>query len=100
MKDFPIYQKRGTYIYIHKGTKKTFDYHKKKWVNRKTFWYGIRKNSKSGLMEILGIIRFNGAWRQFVFEPQPDTFWSKGCLEKINEFLDKLNKEFRNKHKK
>jgi hypothetical protein len=98
MKDFIIYAKGETLIYIHKGTKKNFA--NKKWVKRKTFWYGIRKNSSSGLAEILGIIQFNGAWRQFVFMPQPETYWSKGCLEKINEFLDKLNKEFRKKHRK
>lgn len=96
---FVIYEKGDTFIYIHKGTNKNFDYHKRKLVKRKTYWYGIRKNNKSGLAEILGIIQFNGAWRQFVFMPQEDTYWSKSCLERINEFMDKLNKDFRKKHK-
>ena len=98
MTDFIVYQKGSTLVYIHKGTKKSFN--NKKWIKHKTYWYGIRKNSESGLAEILGIIQFNGGWRQFVFMPQPETYWSKGCLQRINEFLDKLNKEFRNKHKK
>ena len=99
MKNFIVYGKGDTLIYIHKGTKRRWG-KEDKWVRYKTYWYGIRKNSKSGLCEILGVIQFNGGWRQFVFMPQPDTYWSRGCLEKINEFLDILNKDFRRKHRK
>lgn len=43
----------------------------------------------------LGYIKFRGAWRQFVFEPSCNTFWSHGCLEQIVEFLKKQNKKWR-----
>lgn len=50
--------------------------------------------------EYLGIIKWYGAFRQYVFYPDKDTMWSKGCLELINRFLDKVNKRHRNKLRK
>lgn len=50
--------------------------------------------------EYLGLIKWYGGFRQYVFYPDHDTMWSKGCLELINNFLDKINKRHRNKLKK
>lgn len=40
----------------------------------------------------LGIIRYNKAWEIPVFEPEPNTIFSAGCLMQINHVL-RLNKE-------
>ena len=49
---------------------------------------------------LLGHIKFHGAWRQFVFHPDKDTFYNKGCLQLINNFLEKVNKRWRAKIQK
>ena len=38
----------------------------------------------------LGIIKWHGPWRQYVFWPRPNTLWSIGCLEEINQFIAEL----------
>lgn len=98
MKEFIVYSRGEILVYIHRGSRKIFN--GKRWIQHKTFWYGIRRNDKSGFGHILGVLQFDGAWRQFIFAPEPKTKWCKSCLEKINEFLDILNKSFRKKHKK
>jgi hypothetical protein len=45
----------------------------------------------------LGIIRFSGAWRQYVFESFDGTYWSYGCLEQVIEFLKEQNEKWRRK---
>jgi hypothetical protein len=72
---------------------------KRKPAGRKTPIYSIRKNAIrfcDGADE-LGEIRWFGAFRQFVFCPHADTLWSKGCLEIINTFLQKINSRYRRK---
>ena len=39
---------------------------------------------------ILGRLLWYGPWRQYVFEPQPDTVWNKDCLREVAEYLDNL----------
>lgn len=68
----------------------------KKPKGRKTNIYSVKKEGYI----LLGHVKFYGAWRQFVFYPLPDTFYNKGCNELINNFLDKVNKRWRNKIKK
>jgi len=88
MKDFVVYQKDDTLVYIHKGIKEK---------GHKLPWYGIRKNDSGGMYEWLGLIRFDGKWRQFVSEFAENTKWSAGCLEKIAEFERKITLEWRKK---
>jgi hypothetical protein len=57
--------------------------------------YIIRKNSEYALAERLGIIKFDGAWRQFVFYPDADTRWSSGCMDLINNFIKDRNQKWR-----
>lgn len=38
----------------------------------------------------IGEIKWNGAWRQYCFYPESETFWARGCLREIAEFIDKL----------
>ena len=49
---------------------------------------------------MLGFIKWYGSFRQYCFYPENDTMFSKGCLELINCFLDKVNKRHRNKLRK
>ena len=88
MKEVIIYQKGETKIYIHKG---------KREKGHKLNWYGIRRDDKTGLANILGIIRFDGGWRQFIFFPELNTKWSAGCKEEIAKFERKITKEWRNR---
>lgn len=53
----------------------------------KTNVYEIMSESRGN---ILGRIFWYGPWRQYVFEPLPDTVWSRGCLKEITSFLDGL----------
>jgi len=43
--------------------------------------------------DTLGFIKWYAQWRQYAFFPETDTWFSKGCLEAINEFLDLVNKK-------
>lgn len=47
----------------------------------------------------LGIIKFDGAWRQYVSEPDIGTKWSHGCHDQISAFLKKQNELWRKKLK-
>jgi hypothetical protein len=98
MKEFIIYQKGTTRVYIHKGSKRVF--RNGKWKPTKLFWYGIRRDDDTGFGAILGIIKFDGAWRQYVTHFELDTKWSSGCKKKICEFEDKLNTKWRESCKK
>lgn len=73
---------------------------RKKGEKRKMPLYIVRKDSSSSMAERLGLIKFSGKWRQFVFWPDNETMWSFGCLEIVNKFLDKVNKRWRNSLKK
>ena len=37
--------------------------------------------------ETLGGIQWYGAWRQYVFYPNPGTIWSAGCLAEVQKLL-------------
>lgn len=60
----------------------------------KTDVYSVDSISRG---ERLGLIAWYGPWRQYVFCPQPSTFWSHDCLAKVEEFLIKLNGEYKQK---
>jgi hypothetical protein len=66
---------------------------------RKTRVFAVRKDDKTGLAEYLGSIKFNPRWRQYVFNPEKDTFWSSGCMKNIMIFIDKMNLSWRKKIK-
>ena len=88
-KDYIVYQKENVLVYINQC-------HNPK---KKTKLFAIRRDDKTGLGALLGIIKFSGAWRQYVILPDAYTKWSAGCKIKIAEFEERLNKEFREKHK-
>ena len=49
------------------------------------------RNMSSGF--VLGQIKWYGRWRQYTFQPSPDTVFSVGCLEDINAKIDELKNE-------
>lgn len=49
----------------------------------------VSRSQKVGL----GIIKWHGAWRQYIFEPEADTIWSHDCLEDVQKFILHLMEE-------
>ena len=60
---------------------------------KKTKEYQVLKNKKGTYVEVLGIIKWSGRWRQFIFEPETNIIWSSSCLTQIAGFLIELNQE-------
>lgn len=78
-----------------------FLYRTPKLKGKKTNIYVVYKNSiHSPNKERLGIIKWEGGWRQYVFHPDNSTIWSSGCLEIITKFLKDKNKRQREKLRK
>lgn len=38
----------------------------------------------------LGVILWRGGWRQYVFEPEPSTVWSDGCMVEVQAKIREL----------
>ena len=53
----------------------------------KTRIYSVDSRSQGSR---LAIIRWYGAWRQYVLEPEPDTGWNTGCLQDVIAFIGGL----------
>lgn len=51
----------------------------------------VVKNIKSKFT--IGIIRWNPGWRQYCFFPSDETVFSKGCLNDICDFIEKIMNE-------
>ena len=85
IKDRVIYQSESSTVYINECHSK----------GKKTRTFAVRKNDDTGLAHCLGLIKFSGAWRQYVFEPDQETMWSAGCLEEIAKFLKEVNAKWR-----
>ena len=47
------------------------------------------------LYEEIGIIHWRGGWRKYVFQAHPKVDMSVECNEKVNEFIRKLMKEWK-----
>lgn len=60
-------------------------------LDRKTSVWTI--TSKSG--STLGVVWWFGRWRQYCFEPQPDTVFNVSCLDDIARFIQKAMQEWR-----
>ena len=50
-------------------------------------------NTENG--SFLGVIKFYGAWRKYVFAPQPNTIFEPICLGDITNFLNNLTNAWR-----
>lgn len=56
----------------------------------KTAVYAVVSKSDG---KILGRVYWHWAWRQYIFEAFNITIWSRGCLQQIQDFIDKLMEE-------
>jgi hypothetical protein len=56
----------------------------------KTHRWSIQ-NNRTG--DVLGQVRWNGAWRSYCFYPVPETVWSGGCLEDVSTFIRQATDE-------
>jgi hypothetical protein len=45
--------------------------------------------------DLLGIIKWYGPWRQYVFFPETETIYSSGCMAFITDFINRANSEQR-----
>ena len=90
IKNVIVYESEKTKIYINECHNK----------GKKTRLFCVRRDDKTGLADLLGIIKFSGAWRQYVFYPDKDTVWSAGCLNEIISFCQNMTQKWREKLKK
>lgn len=37
--------------------------------------------------DVLAVISWHGAWRQYTFRPNPNTIWNTGCLADVQAFI-------------
>lgn len=63
---------------------------------RKTSVWEIRSKQHG---YILGQVKWNPRWRQYCFFPYDVTVFNSDCLKSITTFIEKLNKEHREKIK-
>lgn len=89
IKEVNVYQRGKVRVYINQCYNK----------GRKTYLYAVRRDDGTGMGALLGLIRFDGRWRQYTFQPETDwqTIWSASCLSGISKFLEKINKKWRKK---
>lgn len=59
----------------------------------KTHLWSVRSKSSG---DILGQIRWYGAWRQYCFYPEGDTIWNEDCLRAVRNAMNQANED----HKK
>ena len=43
----------------------------------------------------IGFIHWRGGWRQYVFQAFPEIDMSRSCNKEVNNFIDKLMKEWK-----
>lgn len=67
----------GWLRFVHSGTSKS----------GKTDTYDV-EHKVTGLL--IGHVMWSGRWRQYVYEADTSTFYSRGCLGDIVTFLDEL----------
>ena len=60
----------------------------------KTSIYSCRNNKSN---DELGIIKWYPGWRQYCFMPIGECVFSVGCLEDINNFINKITKVLKDK---
>ena len=48
----------------------------------------------------LGIVKWSGGWRCYIFEPDAETIYEKQCLRDIAEFLERETQAVRDQWRK
>lgn len=59
---------------------------------RRTKRWGVVSKSSG---DVLGLVEWYGAWRQYIFEPREGCVFNNGCLNDISAFLTEMNAEHR-----
>lgn len=77
-------------MYTRRKSMKEYLYFKLVGHKPRTDVYEVRAKSDDF---ILGTIKWYAPWRQYCFFPTEDKVFSKGCLNQVNEFIDKLMEE-------
>ncbi len=54
------------------------------------------KSKKHGF--VLGLIKWYGGWRQYVFFPEPGTIFNPACMDDISKFIRGLMDQRKNGH--
>jgi len=85
MKPKTIYENKKTRIYINQCYNK----------GKKTKLYVVRRDDDKGIGRLLGTIKFDGRWRQYVFIPEDGTKWSAMCLRGVAAFCDVITVKWR-----
>ena len=85
IKPVTIYENKNTLIYINQCHNK----------GKKTKLFAVRKNDRTGIGYLLGTIKFDGGWRQYILFPEPNTKWSSSCKKAIADFEEKQTKKWR-----
>jgi hypothetical protein len=57
-------------------------------------WHVISKSQG----QVLAVIKWYGAWRQYCFFPASNALFNSTCLDDIKSFLDRLNAKHRAKN--
>ena len=63
MKEITIYENKNMKVYINQCFNK----------GKKTKCYAVRKDDDTALADLLGLIKWSGSWRQYVFYPVEKT---------------------------
>ncbi len=71
-------------------TNKYLEFQEWKPAHRKTLVVAVRSAEE---LDVLGRIKWYGAWRQYAFFPEPETIWNPGCLETVNAYIAALMAE-------
>ncbi len=59
---------------------------------KKTNIYNVIKIMPEKADEHLGLIKWNGSFRKYWFEPNNDTGWSDDCMDLVSSFIKEVNK--------
>lgn len=65
--------------------------------NKKTNIYYIYPDSDTDIL--YGKIQWYNHWRKYCFYAEDNIIWDSKCLTELINFLDKLNKDYKNKKK-
>ena len=65
--------------------------------NKKTNIYYIYPDSDTDIL--YGRIKWYNRWRKYCFYTEDNIIWDSKCLTELINFLDKLNKDYKNKKK-
>ena len=65
--------------------------------NKKTNIYYIYPDSDTDIL--YGRIKWYNRWRKYCFYAEDNIIWDSKCLTELINFLDKLNKDHKNKKK-